>query len=103
MEVILQKQDGLCGQACVAMLAGNTIAEVITAMGCSEWQATMGRMISALNYFGIDHSDIIVYTEGRPAVLPKCCIMMEKLGRFCHYLVYYNGKYYDPNLGELEE
>ena len=78
MNVIIQPEDGLCGQACVAMLAGVTIAEVISVMDCREWQATMGRVISALNYYGIDHTDIIVYTEGRPAVLPKCCIMMKR-------------------------
>ena len=87
----------------IAMLAGLTIAEVISVMDCREWQATMGRMISALNYYGIDHSDIIVYTEGREAVLPKCCIMMEKMGRYCHYLIHFDGKYYDSNLGVLEE
>lgn len=103
MEVIKQPEDGLCGQSCVAMLAGVTIAEVISVMDCREWQATMGRVISALNYYGIDHSDVIVYTEGRPAILPKCCIMMEKMGRYCHYLVYFDGKYYDSNLGVLEE
>ncbi len=103
MQVIIQPEDGLCGQACVAMLAGITIAEVIMVMDCREWQATMGRMISALNYFGIDHSDIIVYTEGKPAVLPKCCIMMERMGRYCHYLVHYDGKFYDSNLGVLSE
>lgn len=103
MQVIIQPEDGLCGQACVAMLAGLTIAEVITVMDCREWQATMGRMISALNYYGIDHSDVINYTEGRNAVLPKCCIMMEKMGRYCHYLVHFDGKYYDSNLGVLEE
>lgn len=103
LKLIIQPEDGLCGQACVAMLAGNTIAEVITVMDCREWQATMGRMISALNYFGIDHSDIIMYTEGRSATLPKCCIMMEKMGRFCHYLVHFDGKFYDPNLGVMEE
>lgn len=103
MEVIIQPEDGLCGQTCVAMLAGLTIAEVISVMDCREWQATMGRVISALNYYGIDHSDIIVYTEGESAVLPKCCIMMEKMGRFCHYLVHYDGKFYDSNLGIMEE
>lgn len=103
VKVIIQPEDGLCGQACVAMLAGVTIAEVISVMDCREWQATMGQMISALNYYGIDHSDIIMYTEGKDAVLPKCCIMMEKMGRFCHYLVCYDGKYYDTNLGVLEE
>lgn len=103
MEVIIQPEDGLCGQACVAMLAGNTIAEVISVMDCREWQATMGRVISALNYYGIDHSQVINYTEGRDAVLPKCCIMMEKMGRFCHYLIHYDGLYYDSNLGVLKE
>lgn len=103
MEVIKQPEDGLCGQACVAMLAGRTIAEVITIMDCREWQATMGRVISALNYYGIDHTDIINYTEGRDAVLPKCCIMMERMGRYCHYLVHYDGLFYDSNLGVLQE
>lgn len=103
IEVIIQPEDGLCGQACVAMLAGNTIADVISVMDCREWQATMGRVISALNYYGIDHSDVIVYTEGRDAVLPKCCILMERMGRYCHYLVHYDGVFYDSNLGVLEE
>ena len=99
---ILQPADGLCGQTCVAMLANVTIAEVISAMGCEEWQATMGMMISALNYYGIDHSDVIMYTEGQEATLPKCCIMMERMGRYCHYLIHYDGKFYDPNLGVME-
>ena len=104
IDIILQPSDGLCGQTCVAMLAGVTIAEVINVMDCREWQATMGRMISALNYFGIDHTDIINYTQGDPnVVLPKCCILMEKLGRFSHYLLHYDGKYYDPNLGVMDE
>lgn len=103
VEVIKMPEDGLCGQACVAMLAGVTVAEVISVMDCREWQATMGRVISALNYYGIDHTDIIVYTEGRETVLPKCAILMEKMGRFCHYLVHFDGKYYDSNLGEISE
>jgi len=103
IEVLRQPEDGLCGQACVAMLAGVTLAEVISVMDCREWQATMGRVISALNYYGIDHTDIIMYTEGRETVLPKCCILMEKMGRYCHYLVHYDGKFYDSNLGIMEE
>ena len=103
IDVIIQPEDGLCGQSCVAMLAGITIAEVITVMDCREWQATMGRMISALNYYGIDHSDVIMYTEGKPATLPKCCILMEKMGRYCHYLIHFDGKFYDSNLGVLNE
>lgn len=103
IDVIIQPEDGLCGQTCVAMLAGVTIAEVISVMDCREWQATMGRVISALNYYGIDHSEVIVYTEGQEATLPKCYIMMEKLGLYCHYLVHFDGKFYDSNLGVVTE
>ncbi len=103
MDIIIQPEDGLCGQTCVAMLAGVTIAEVISVMDCREWQATMGRVISALNYYGIDHSDVIMYTEGQETTLPKCCIMMEKMGLYCHYLVHYDGKFYDSNLGIISE
>lgn len=103
IDIIIQPEDGLCGQTCVAMLAGVTIAEVISVMDCREWQGTMGRVISALNYYGIDHSDIIVYTEGKDATLPKCCIMMEKMGLYCHYLVHYDGLFYDSNLGIIQE
>ena len=78
--------------------------EVSDIMHCSEWQATMGKMIGALNYFGFEHSEEIIYTLGKPDVkLPKCCIMMEKMGRYNHYLIGYDGKYYDSSAGVLEE
>lgn len=103
MEVILQPHDGLCGQSSVAMLAGITLDEAINTMHCGEWQATMNRIINALNYFGIDHSEEIIYTNGKPDItLPKCCVVMEKLGRYSHYLVYFDGAGYDPNLGKID-
>lgn len=102
INILIQPIDGTCGQTVVAMLAGVTIAEVCTTMGCREWQATMGRVISALNYYGIDHSEVIVYTEGEPTTLPKCAILMERMGRFSHYLLYFDGKYYDPNDGVMD-
>lgn len=103
MNVIIQPEDGLCGQTCVAMLAGVTIDDVSRVMDCGVWKATMGHVISALNYYGIDHADVIKFTQGKDAVLPKCCVMMEKMGRFCHYLVHYDGKFYDSNLGVIQE
>lgn len=104
MDVVLQPHDGLCGQSCVAMLAGITLDEAINIMHCGEWQATMNRIVNALNYFGIDHSEEIIYTNGKPDVtLPKCCIIMEKMGRYSHYLVYFDGVGYDSNLGQIQD
>ncbi len=104
IEVIKQPHDGLCGQSCVAMLAGISLDDTINIMHCGEWQATMDKIINALNYFGIDHSEEIIYTNGRADVtLPKCCIIMEKMGRYSHYLVYFNGVGYDSNLGLIDD
>ncbi len=104
VKIVRQPRDGLCGQSCIAMLSGLTIDEVSNIMHCDEWQATMGKMINALNYFGFEHSEEIIYTLGREdVVLPKCCIMMEKMGRFNHYLIGFDGKYYDSGIGILDE
>lgn len=98
-----QEKDGLCGQACIAMLAGVSIEDVMQEMGYREWQATMGRMLSALKHYGINHADAIQFTQGRQVTLPKCCIIMEKMGRYCHYLIYFDGNYYDSTLGIMQE
>ena len=103
IDVVIQPHDGLCGQSCVAMLAGITLEDAINVMHCGEWQATMDKIINALNYFGIDHSEEIIYTNGREGVtLPKCCVILEKMGRYSHYLVYFDGVGYDSNLGRIE-
>ncbi len=103
MEPVIQPYDGLCGQSCVAMLAGITLEEASNIMHCGEWQATMDKIVGALNYFGIDHSEEIIYTNGKEdVVLPKCCIIMEKMGRYSHYLVYFDKKGYDSNLGVID-
>ena len=103
MEAVIQPHDGLCGQACVATLAGISLEDAINDMHCGEWQATIDKIVSALNYYGIDHSEEIIYTNGKSDVqLPECCVILEKMGRYSHYLVYYKGKGYDSNLGIID-
>ncbi len=103
IDLVTQPWDGLCGQSCIAMIAGTTLDEACDIMKCREWQANMSKMIATLEYLGIRHADKIVYTLGKTVELPKCCIIMEKMGRYSHYLVGYDGQYYDPNLGVLKE
>ncbi len=103
VDLVTQPWDGLCGQSCIAMIAGTTLDEASDIMKCREWQANMSKMIATLEYLGIRHADRIVYTLGKETELPKCCIIMEKMGRYSHYLVGFEGKYYDPNLGILKE
>ncbi len=102
IKIITQPWDGLCGQTCIAMLADITLEEANNIMHCREWQANMGKIILTLDYLGIPHANKIIYTQGKETTLPKCAIIMEKMGRFSHYLVCYDGVYYDPTDGILE-
>lgn len=102
MKLITQPNDGLCGQTCIAMLAGVTLDDACEIMHCRDWQASMGKMIDTLDYLGLAHADTIHYTKGETCELPECAILMEKMGRYSHYLVYYKGTYFDPTMGILE-
>lgn len=103
VELVTQPWDGLCGQACIAMIAGTSLEQACDLMKCREWQANMSKLVATLDYLGIRHADRIVYTLGGIRRLPDCCIIMEKMGRYSHYLVGFEGQYYDPNMGILKE
>lgn len=103
IDLVTQPWDGLCGQSCIAMIAGTSLDEMCDIMKCREWQANVYKMIMTLEYLGIAHADTLVYTMGKDVTLPKCCIILEKMGRYSHYLIGYEGKFYDPNMGILSE
>lgn len=103
IELVTQPWDGLCGQAAVAMIAGTSLDEACDLMHCREWQANMAKMITTLDYLGIPHASTLVYTLGESVELPKCAILMEKMGRYSHYLVEFDGVFYDPNNGIMPE
>ncbi|MGF7059130.1 DUF1905 domain-containing protein [Brassicibacter mesophilus] len=96
---IIQPEDGLCGQACIAMLAGVPIEEVISLMKSKKWQASLSKVIEALDYYGIAHSDKMVYNCKKNKKLPKCCIINTR----GHLMLFYDGKYYDPGKGIMKE
>lgn len=95
IEIIIQPQEGLCGQAIVAMLAGVSLNEVINLM---KSKCSLSKVIEALDYYGISHSDKMIYKLKQDDELPKCCIINIK----GHLMVFYDGKYYDPSIGVLE-
>lgn len=103
IKLVTQPFDGLCGQTCIAMLAGITLDEACEIMHCREWQASMGKIVETLDYLYIPHTNVIYYTKGEIVTLPKCAIILEKMGRYSHYLIYFDGTYYDPTNGILEE
>lgn len=97
-----QPQSGLCGQTCIAMLTGISIDEAIKVMKSTRWQASMSKVIETLDYFGFSYKKPI-YTKGRKVDFPKCCIVNVRGENKSHFMIYYDGKYYDPTRGILLE
>lgn len=102
IESIVQPQVGLCGQTCIAMLAGVSVEEVIHIMKAKKWEASISKVIETLDYYGIAHSPKMVYMGKNIKGLPECCILNIRSKERSHLLVFYDGKYYDPLQGVLE-
>jgi hypothetical protein len=84
------------------MLAGISIDEVIKVMKSTRWQASMSKVIETLDYFGFTYGKPI-YTKGKKVDLPKCCIVNVRGENKSHFMICYDGKYYDPTFGILLE
>lgn len=96
IKIVNPSKNGLCEQACVAMLSGVPLNEIINLMGS---QCSFSKVLETLNYFGIAHSTKIVYSIKQDSKLPKCCIINTK----GHLMIFYDGIYYDPYKGITKE
>jgi hypothetical protein len=99
---LIQSKGGLCGQCCIAMLAGVSIEEVTRIMNCDAWNISWGKILETLDYYGIRYADKMIYTRGKEVILPECCIVSERMETCNHFLLHYHGTYYDSVLGKLE-
>lgn len=103
MEITYIKQptDYLCGQACVAMLAGVTVDEVIELIN-NDKGTSKKELSTALNHYGIQHAKTM--TKYQPEIiLPDLCLLKLLLPGYGHWAVYYKGIFYDPEFGVLEK
>ncbi len=98
---IKQPTEYLCGQACVAMLADVTVEEVVSVMK-NEKGTGKKDIEKALNYYGISQAKTMTKADNT-SVLPKVCILKVLLPKYGHWILYYDGKYYDPEFGVMEE
>lgn len=103
IEYVKQPDKGLCGQTCIAMLTGLPIDEIINVMHSNKCLASISKVIEALDYYGIAHSDKFIYTRGGEVKFPKCCIINVQGNKKSHLMVYYNGIYYDPTYGVMAD
>ncbi len=98
---IQQPTEYLCGQACVAMIANVSVDDVIRVM--NNDQATGKKDIErALAHYGIRQAKTMVKADNNTR-LPSVCILKVLLPRYSHWVLFYHGKYYDPEFGLMDK
>lgn len=89
-----------CGQACVAMLAGVPVEEVVSVMGNDKGTGKKD-IARALDHYGIRQAKTMTKADNA-TVLPRTCILKVLMPKYGHWVLYDDGKYYDPEFGLME-
>lgn len=92
----------LCGQTCVAMIAGITLEEAIAIFGKRSGTTTK-QVIQALTAAGVKCGTRLYPARSYPR--PDFCmaIVHFKGTKSTHWTIWRDGRYYDPAFGIIEE
>lgn len=102
MELIIQPTCFTCGQACIAMIAGKSVDEVIKDMK-TDGATSIGQLIEILDYYGIRHAEKNKRISKKNPVPYKYSILtVHTDAGYTHLTLLYDDKYYDPEFGLIE-
>ena len=93
IQYIKQPTEYLCGQACVAMIAGVSVEDVIRVMNNNDKSTGKKDIERALEHYGIRQAKTMTKADNRTPLLPG----------YSHWILYAHGKYYDPEFGLSDE
>lgn len=102
MELVMQPTFETCGQACIAMISGKTVEEVIKDMK-TDGPTSIGQLVKILDEYGIKHAEKNVRISQKNPVPYEFSILTAHMkGGYNHWLLLYGGRYYDPEFGLIE-
>ena len=102
MELILQPTPETCGQACIAMITGKKIEEVIKDMKTSG-PTSIGQLIEILDFYGIRHAlRNTRISKKNPVPHEYSILTVHTDAGYTHWTLLYDHKYYDPEFGLIE-
>lgn len=102
MKLVRQPENSsLCGQACVATIAGVSLEESIAAFNGTRGGTRTKQVVEALRKLNISCGDKLVSLK--KGIKPPVCIAKLHFNdcKFTHWTVYYCGLYLDPDIGVL--
>ena len=91
-----------CGQACIAMLTGESIEDVIITMK-TKGPTSIGQLIEALDYYRVKHAEKNKRISKKNPKYSDISILTVHMPNYSHWVLYYKGKFYDPEFGLLDE
>ena len=102
MELVLQSTFETCGQACIAMITGKDIEEVIKDMKTSG-PTSIGQLIEILDFYGVKHAEKNTrISKKNPAPYKYSILTVHTNKGYTHWTLLFDNKYYDPEFGLIE-
>lgn len=102
MELVMQPTFTTCGQACIAMITGKDIEEVIKDMKTSG-PTSIGQLIEILDFYGVKHAERNMRISKKNPVPQEYSILTVHTNEgYTHWTLLYDHKYYDPEFGIIE-
>jgi len=102
MKLVMQPTDVTCGQACIAMITGKDVTDVIKDMKTSG-PTSIGQLIEALDFYGIKHAERNTrISKKNPIPYEYSILTVHMNAGYTHWALLYDGKYYDPEFGVIE-
>jgi hypothetical protein len=100
MELVTQPPGStLCGQACVAMVAGVSLKQSCQAFGHKN-ATTLYAVRRSLKKLGFQSAEKCQAFGKNPARLPETCLLMltyqQAFGGLGHWVAFHAGQVYDP-------
>lgn len=102
MELVLQPTFETCGQACIAMITGKTVEEVIRDMKTNR-STSIGQLIDILDFYGVKHAEKNTrISKKNPTPYEYSILTVRTNEGYTHWVLLYDNKYYDPEFGLID-
>ncbi len=102
MELVIQPTPEACGQACIAMITGKPVEEVIRDMKTSG-PTSIGQLMDILDFYGVKHGERNTrISKKNPVPAEYSILTVHTNGGYTHWALLYGGRCYDPEFGLIE-
>lgn len=99
MELVLLPEGTTCGQACIAMITGRKIEEVIRVMK-TDGPTSIGQLTETLDDYQIGHAEKDTrISKKNPVPHGYSILTVHTDAGYTHRTLLYHGKYHDPEFG----